>query len=96
MFSWDPSKAAVKELKHKVSFHEALTVSADPYALVAPDIHHSHSEARQFIVGLSDKERVLTVIFTLRRHTSGNETIRIISARQASRKERKAYARSED
>lgn len=92
MFSWDPAKAIVNQLKHKVSFQEAVSVFADPRALEGTDAKHSQVEARRFIVGLSNKERVLTVIFTIRRHRSGNETIRIISARQASRKERKAYA----
>jgi uncharacterized DUF497 family protein len=93
MFSWDPAKAAVNYLKHKVSFHEAMSVFADSRALESPDVKHSHHEARRFIVGASDQDRVLVVIFTIRRHRSGNKTLRIISARQASRKERSAYAR---
>ena len=92
MFTWDPAKSAVNLLKHKVSFAEAASVFADSRALEGADIKHSHSEERRFIVGLSDQGRVLTVIYTIRRHLSGNQTIRVISARQASRKERKAYA----
>lgn len=90
MFSWDSAKAAVNQLKHKVSFSEASSVFADLRGLEGPDVKHSRSEDRRFVVGLSKKKRVLTVIFTLRRHKSGNETIRIISARLASRKEREA------
>ena len=96
MFSWDSPKAVVNQLKHKVSFKEATSVFADLQALEGPDVKHSQLEDRRFIVGISDGGRVLTVVFTIRRHRSGNETIRIISARQASRKERKAYVRQED
>ena len=96
MFSWDTSKAVVNQLKHRVSFKEATSVFADSRALEGPDLKHSQTEDRRFIVGISEEGRVLTVVFTIRRHRSGNETIRIISARQASRKERKAYARQED
>ena len=96
MFSWDASKAVINQLKHGVSFKEATSVFADSHALEGPDLRHSQKEDRRFIVGTSNGGRVLTVVFTIRRHRSGNETIRIISARQASRKERKAYARQED
>lgn len=96
MFSWDASKAVVNQLKHKVSFKEATSVFADVRALEGPDVKHSDTEDRRFIVGTSDGGRVLPVVFTIRRRRSGNETIRIISARQASRKERKAYARQAD
>ena len=92
MFSWDLAKAAINLLKHKVSFMEACSVFADTQALEGLDIRHSEKEERRFIIGGSDKARTLTVIFTVRRHQNGNETIRIISARQTSRKERKAYA----
>lgn len=96
MFSWDATKAVVNQLKHKVSFKEATSVFADSQALEGPDVKHSQVEDRRFIVGTSDEGRVMTVIFTIRRHRSGNETIRIISARQASRKERKTYAGQKD
>jgi len=93
MFSWDPAKAAVNHRKHGVSFHEALSVFADSGALEGADVKHSLVEIRRFIVGTSDQGRILVVIFTLWGHRSGNETTRIFNARQASRKERAAYAR---
>ena len=96
MFSWDATKAVVNQLKHKVSFKEATSVFADSQTLEGPDVKHSQVEDRRFIVGTSDEGRSLTVVFTIRRHRSGNETIRIISARQASRKERKTYAGQKD
>ena len=96
MFSWDATKAVVNQLKHKVSFKEATSVFADSQALEGPDVKHSQVEDRRFIVGTSDEGRVMTVVFTIRRHRSGNETIRIISARQASWRERKTYAGQKD
>jgi uncharacterized DUF497 family protein len=96
MFSWNASKAVINQVKHKVSFKEATAAFAAPHALEVPDIKHSQQENSRFILGLSDGGRVRIVVCTIRRHRSGNETIRIIGARQASPKERKAYARQED
>lgn len=90
MFEWDASKAATNLRKHGVSFDEAATVFADPDALDGPDLAHSAQEARSLRVGRSLTGRVLMVAYTLRRSGNG-ETIRIISARRASRKERTAY-----
>jgi uncharacterized DUF497 family protein len=95
MFDWDPSKAARNLDKHGATFFEAASVFADPDALDLVDDSHSGVERRSWRVGSSDEGRVLTVVYTVRRSGDG-ETIRIISARQASRKERKAYARREN
>jgi len=90
VFEWDARKAAASLRKHGVSFDEAATVFADPDALDGPDLLHSDEEARFLRLGLSLGGRALMVAYPLRR--SGNaETIRIISARRASRKERQAY-----
>lgn len=90
MFEWDAKKAAANLAKHAVSFDEAATVFADPEALDGPDLQHSADEARSLRLGKSVDERVLMVAYTQRR--SGDvDTIRIISARRASRKERSAY-----
>ena len=72
-------------------FDEAATVFADPDALDGPDLLHSDQEARFLRLGLSLGGRALMVAYTLRRSRSA-ETIRIISARRASRKERQAYS----
>ncbi|MGA2717812.1 MAG: BrnT family toxin [Candidatus Acidiferrales bacterium] len=93
MFSWDAQKAISNYVKHGVSFEEAATVFSDPDALDWADPGHSASEQRSKRLGISLAGRVLLVIYTLRRPRRGQEAIRIISARQASRKERKAYAR---
>ena len=87
-FDWDDNKAAANEKKHKISFELAITVFDDPNALLAPDEKHSApTEAREWIIGLSDSS-VLVVVFTKR--LSGR-IYRIISARRANRRERKLY-----
>jgi hypothetical protein len=95
VFGWAPEKAARNLAKHGVTFFEAASIFSDPEALDLADEAHSGEEERSWRIGLSDEGRVLTVVYTVRRSQDG-ETIRIISARRASRKERAAYARRED
>lgn len=92
MFSWDPRKAIANFEKHRVSFEEAATIFADPEGLEWEDLTHANHEVRYKRIGLSVERKVLPVVYTLRRAQDGKETIRIISARCASRKERKAYS----
>ena len=92
MFSWDAQKAVTNLKKHSVSFEEAATVFVDPDALDWDDPEHSYSEQRSKRLGSSLAGRILIVVYTQRRLTHGQEIIRIISARQATRKERQAYA----
>jgi len=92
VFSWDARKAVSNYAKHGVPFEEAATVFADPDALHWEDLQHSQAERRYKRLRISSEGRVLLVIHAVRRMKDGKETIRIISARQASRKERKAYA----
>ena len=84
---WDPEKAESNLSKHGVSFDEAVTSLLDPMALAQedPDVE---GEARWVLVGISARARLLTVVYTLR----GEESIRLISARKATRKEAKYYA----
>jgi len=91
VFEWDPRKAALNAAKHGVSFVDAMTVFGDPNALDGPDLQHSGSEQRRRRLGRAADSRVLLVAYTIRRLGNG-ETIRIISARRASRRERAAYA----
>lgn len=93
MFEWDPTKAAVNEGKHGVSFPEAATTFDDDFALDGDDLLHSETEPRRYRVGRSATNRVLLVIYTLR-GLSRAQKIRIISARQASQRERRAYLTS--
>ena len=82
--------------KHGVPFEEAATVFGDANGLDWQDLTHSHQELRFKRLGLSVSERLLLVVYTRRRREHEKETIRIISARPASRRERQAYARLSD
>jgi uncharacterized protein len=90
VFEWDPRKAASNAAKHGVPFDEAVTVFLDADALDGPDTAHSTGEARFLRIGQSSERRIVIVAYT-RRGSSDGETIRIISARRASRRERAAY-----
>ncbi len=85
-FEWDERKAKQNERKHKVTFEEAITVFADPLSLTIPDPLHSWDEERFVTMGLSAKRRLLVVV-----HTDRGDTIRIISARRATPRERSEY-----
>ena len=93
MFSWDIKKASSNKAKHGVSFEEAVTVFTDPEGLDFDDPQHSAEEKRLKRLGVSLDNRVLLVVYTVRELKNGKETIRIISARQGSKKEKAAYAR---
>jgi uncharacterized DUF497 family protein len=96
VFEWDPLKAARNFAKHGVSFEEAMTSFQDSRGLDGPDIEHSASEPRRLHLGRSIFGRLLAIAYTLRRHDDEKETIRIISARRASKKERQTYVRPEN
>jgi uncharacterized DUF497 family protein len=85
-FEWDPGKAAQNRRKHGVSFHEAAIVFGDPLALTYHDPDHSVLEQRFITVGTSNTGRLLTVA-----HADRGESIRIISARKTTLRERKQY-----
>lgn len=85
-FEWDDTKAETNERKHGVPFAEAATVFADPLSLTGYDPDHSDAEDRFITMGLSAVGRLLIVS-----HTDRGDKIRVISAREASRAERKDY-----
>jgi uncharacterized DUF497 family protein len=91
-FEWDDDKAKTNLKKHKISFDEASTVFADPFAKIFYDEGHSDEENREILVGHSVANRLLLVSFTER----GQDLIRIISARIATKNERKAYEENKD
>ena len=95
MFEWDARKAAANANKHGVTFEEAVTVFDDPQAVDGPDLQHSEGEQRFGRVGRSVTGRVLAVGYTLRR-VGDVQSVRVITARQASRRERAAYASAPD
>ena len=87
-FVWDPKKSELNLKKHRVSFEEAITVFYDPLAQTAHDPDHSDNEERFIIIGHSHKENLLFVVHLYKEST---ETIRIISARKATKKEKKDF-----
>ncbi len=96
VFAWDIRKAIANLEKHGIPFEEAATVFSDAKGLDGEDVVHSQDERRFRRIGRSIRGRMLFVIYTIRRTADEKETIRIISARQASRQERQAYARLRD
>ncbi len=89
-FEWDSNKATENYKKHGVTFKEAQTVFFDDYAVEFYDDEHSEWEDRFLLLGLSAKLRLLMVCHSYREHES---TIRIISARKATKNESKHYKR---
>ncbi len=83
-FSWDPSKARANVRKHGVTFEEAATVFADPLALIVDDTVHTD---RSLIIGESIVQRILVAVFV---EIADDET-RLISARRATKHERRSY-----
>lgn len=81
---WDPSKAATNLAKHGIDFADAVSVLEDPMAITIED--DVDEEDRQITVGTDALGRVLVVVFTWR-----GEAVRIISARSATKRERKHY-----
>lgn len=86
IYEWDDDKAEANWQKHHVSFDEAVTVFDDPREITSPDPQHSTDEDRFISVGRSQSGQILTVVFTER-----DQRLRIISARQATRRERRQY-----
>jgi len=85
-FEWDPKKADANRTHHGVEFEEALTVFRDPLARIFDDEEHSEDERREIIIGFSVKQRLILACFTVH-----GERVRLISARKATRLERKDY-----
>jgi uncharacterized protein len=88
-FEWDRAKADANFKKHGVRFEDAIIAFDDPFALIAFDEEHSHSEIREMLLGRATRD-VLVVVFTIR----SEERHRIISARKATREERRRYEES--
>jgi hypothetical protein len=86
IFEWDINKARTNVLKHNVSFEEAATVFGDERSITIDDTAHSTHEKRKVTLGRSSNNHLLVVV-----HTDRGAHLRIISARRASRKEKKQY-----
>lgn len=85
-FEWDLAKAELNWDVHGVSFDEAATVFSDRLSMTYPDPDHSFGEQRDVTIGESIRRNLLVVI-----HTDREDRMRIISARDATRQERKRY-----
>ena len=83
---WDPEKARSNLRKHRVAFEEAASVFRDTLSVTISDPLHSTDESRLVTIGRSERDRTLVVV-----HSDFEETIRIISARLATRQERRKY-----
>lgn len=86
---WDPVKAASNLKKHGVSFEEAATALADDLSVTGADPEHSLGESRFVTFGMSGAGRLLVV-----GHTERGDLLRIISARRATKRERRIYEES--
>jgi len=87
-FLWDQNKNLVNIKKHNISFEEAKTVFFDDNARLIPNPEHSISEERFIILGITNKLRLLVVVHS---YKENDDTIRIISARKATKSESKYY-----
>jgi len=85
-FEWGDTKAESNERKHGVPFAEAMTVFADPLSLTGFDPGHADDEDRFITMGTSTEGRLLIVS-----HTDRGDKVRLLSAREASRRERRDY-----
>lgn len=88
-FEWDPSKAASNVRKHGVSFAEAAECFEDPLALV---LDEPRFPERLILIGESRRRRLIFTVY-VEKHTA---TIRIVSARLATRQERKRYEETDE
>jgi len=88
---WDPAKAKQNLTKHGVSFGQAATVLLDPLVVNLYDDEHSQDEERWVTLGRSVQGTILVVVHTFDEQPRGNITVRIISARRATKREQKRY-----
>ena len=89
-FEWDENKNILNKKKHKVSFEEASTIFLNNF-LEIPDIDHSIKENRFTAFGISALKRELFVCYCYKELINGQEVIRLISARKATKEEREEY-----
>lgn len=90
-FEWDDVKAAANVRKHAVSFELASTIFRDPRLVTLADLEHSDTEERWFSLGCSATGALLAVVYLWSEAGPGTTTIRVISARNATRNEARYY-----
>ncbi len=89
-FEWDVKKEKINIQKHGVTFEQAAYVFSDPFGLSRFDDEHSNEEERWILLGKSLNETLLVVVYTYR-NGNGEEIVRIISARKATKREKEIY-----
>ena len=90
-FEWDVKKAKSNFGKHRITFEKATTIFRDPNLLSIPDDEHSETEERWLTIGLDETGILLVISHTFEKVTKFAYTIRIISARKATKTEIKQY-----
>ena len=90
-FEWDPHKAALSLQNHGVSFEDAASIFGDPLAATIADPGYSTDEPRFITMGVTPAQRLVVVV-----HTDRADRIRIISARPATRAEKKKYEEGQE
>jgi uncharacterized DUF497 family protein len=90
-FEWDEHKAVINLRKHHISFVEAASVFGDPLAITVTDPDHSAAEQRELTFGCCSGGRVVVVA-----HIERGGRMRLISARRATSRERRAYEQGAD
>jgi len=85
-FEWDERRDKANRRKHRISFEEAATAFADSRSITITDPDHSDEEERYVLLGLSYRGNMLVVV-----HTERGDSVRIISARKATKRERGQY-----
>ena len=87
-FDWDPCKADINLQKHGISFEEASSAFYDDRARIMYDPDHSQDEDRYVLLGVSEESRLLMICHICKEN---DQLIRIISARRATKDERRQY-----
>ena len=90
-FEWDPKKARGNVRKHNISFERAATIFRDPNLISIPDVEHSGDEERWITMGLDETGALLVIVHLFHRSDGEVCRLRIISARKATKGERKQY-----
>ena len=90
-FQWDPAKAQSNARKHGVTFDQAATVFLDALALTVYDEANSQNDDRWFTLGFDASGTLLAVAHTYEMTAPSNVRMRIVSARKATRRERRSY-----
>ena len=90
-FEWDPLKARINKIKHGIGFEESCAICEDPRALTLLDVEHDEVEERWVTMGMIGARCVCVVHHTFSEQPASCVTIRIFSARKATKREQQQY-----